>query len=234
MKKDIGLLQKDQFLSGGGEMGKLIRATDWSNTPLGDPANWPPSLRTMVSVLLNNPFGMYIAWGKEFTQIYNDGYRPILGTSKHPQALGLSTKETFAEVWDIIGPMFDGVMNGVRVGFPDFMLPLDRNGFIENCYFDFAYSPIRKEDGEIGGVLVTVIETTKKKKALDDLKESEERLQRKKNELEDALDELNPPKTDTTTKNNAIPITVPPKKTAIKKDSVNAILPDKNRPKIKK
>jgi len=191
LKKDIGLLQKDQFLSGGGEMGKLIRATDWSKTPLGDPANWPPSLRTMVSVLLNNPFGMYIAWGKEFTQIYNDGYRPILGTTKHPQALGISTKETFAEVWDIIGPMFDGVMNGVPVGFPDFMLPLDRNGFIENCYFDFAYSPIRKEDGEIGGVLVTVIETTKKKKALDDLKESEERLHRKKNELEDALDELN-------------------------------------------
>ncbi len=176
MKKDIDLPPKYQFLSGGGEMGKLIRNTDWSKTPLGEPKKWPQSLRTMVSVMLNNPFGMYIAWGKEYTQIYNDGYRPILGATKHPKALGISTKETFAEVWNIIGSMFDGVMNGIPVGFPDFMLPLDRNGFIENCYFDFAYSPIRKEDGEVGGVLVTVIETTDKKKALDDLKESEERF----------------------------------------------------------
>lgn len=124
-------------------MGKLIRDTDWSKTPLGAPENWPSGLRTMVSVVLNNPFGMYIAWGKEFTQIYNDGYRPILGVSKHPKALGISTKETFAEVWHIIGSMFDGVMKGEPIGFPDFMLPLDRNGFIENCYFDFAYSPIK-------------------------------------------------------------------------------------------
>ena len=177
MKKDSDLFSKHHFLSGGGEMGKLIRATDWSKTPLGDPENWPQSLRTMVSVVLNNPFGMYIAWGKEYTQIYNDGYRPILGATKHPHALGISTRETFAEIWHIIGSMFDGVMKGVPIGFPDFMLPLDRNGFIENCYFDFAYSPIKNDDGEVGGVLVTVIETTNKKKAIDDLKESEEKLQ---------------------------------------------------------
>ncbi|MEO9004807.1 MAG: PAS domain S-box protein [Ginsengibacter sp.] len=190
MKKDIIVDQKYPFLSGGGEMGKLIRAREWSKTPLGDPENWPQSLRTIVSVVLNNPFGMYIAWGKEYTQIYNDGYRPILGATKHPQALGISTRETFAEVWHIIGSMFKGVMNGVPVGFPDFMLPLDRNGFIENCYFDFSYSPIKNDDGEVGGVLVTVIETTNKKKALDDLKESEERLNRKKNELESVLAEI--------------------------------------------
>ncbi|MEO6869500.1 MAG: PAS domain S-box protein [Ginsengibacter sp.] len=190
MKKDIDLHPKYQFLFGGGEMGELIRAKDWTKTPLGDPENWPQSLRTIVSVVLNNPFGMYIAWGKEYTQIYNDGYRPILGSTKHPQALGISTRETFAEIWHIIESMFDGVMNGMPVGFPDLMLPLNRNGFIENCYFDFAYSPIKMDDGEIGGVLVTVIETTNKKKALDDLKESEERLQKKKIELENAVNEI--------------------------------------------
>jgi PAS domain S-box-containing protein len=190
LKTDIGLSAKYQFLSGGGEMGRLIRATDWRKTPLGEPESWPNSLRTMVSVVLNNPFGMYIAWGKEYTQIYNDGYRPILGASKHPQALGISTKKTFAEVWHIIGSMFDCVMDGEPIGFPDFMLPLDRNGFTENCYFDFAYSPIKNDDGQVGGVLVTVIETTNKKKALDDLKESEERLQKKKDELEKALNEI--------------------------------------------
>ncbi len=165
------------FFRGGGAMGKLIRAKDWASTPLGNPKNWPKSLQTMVSVMLENPFGMYIAWGKEYTQIYNDGYRPILGETKHPQALGISSKETFSEIWHIISSMFDGVMNGIPIGFPDFMLPLDRNGYIEKCYFDFAYSPIRLEDGKVGGVLVTVIETTNKKKAEDNLKESKNQLQ---------------------------------------------------------
>ncbi len=164
------------FLSGGGDMGKLIRATDWSKTSLGDPHSWPQSLKTMVSVILNNPFGMYIAWGDEFTQIYNDGYRPILGSGKHPAALGISTRETFQEIWHIIGSMFDGVMKGKAVGFPDFMLPLNRNGFVEECYFDFSYSPIYREDGVVGGVLVTVIETTEKRKAIDAFKEGEARF----------------------------------------------------------
>ncbi len=145
-------------------MGELIRAKDWSKTSLGDPSNWPQSLRTMVAMMLENPFGMYIAWGKEYSQLYNDGYRPILGANKHPSALGIGTHQTFSEIWHIIGPMFDGVMKGKAVGFPDFMLRLNRNGFEEECYFDFSYSPIRKDDGEVGGVLVTVIETTEKKK----------------------------------------------------------------------
>lgn len=164
------------FLSGGGEMGNLIRNTDWSKTPLGHPQTWPQSLRTMVGVMLDNPFGMYIAWGKDYIQLYNDGYRPILGASKHPQALGISTRETFSEIWPIIEPMFDGVMDRKPVGFPDFMLPLNRNGFVEECYFDFSYSPIRLENGQVGGVLVTVIETTSKKKAEDALRESERRF----------------------------------------------------------
>ncbi len=163
------------FFKGGGEMGELIRAKDWSKTPLGDPADWSQSLCTMVAVMLNNPFGMYIAWGSEYIQLYNDGYRPILGAVKHPQALGISTRETFSEIWHIIESMFDGVMNGQAVGFPDFMLPLNRNGFVEECYFDFSYSPILKNDGEVGGVLVTVIETTEKKKAVDALNESNTR-----------------------------------------------------------
>lgn len=165
------------FLSGGGEMGTLIRAKDWGSTALGDPSTWPQSLRTMVSVMLDNPFGMYIAWGTEYIQLYNDGYRPILGSTKHPGALGISTRETFTEIWHIIGPMFNDVMQGKAVGFPDFMLPLNRNGFTEECYFDFSYSPIRKENGEVGGVLVTVTETTNKKRAEDALIQSKEELE---------------------------------------------------------
>ncbi|MRX38034.1 PAS domain-containing protein [Flavobacterium sp. LC2016-23] len=164
------------FLAGGGEMGEQIRAKDWSKTSLGDPENWPHSLQTMVTVMLHNPFGMYIAWGENYTQLYNDGFRPILGSSKHPQALGISSEITFSEIWEIIGPMFTDVRNGKAIGFPDFMVPLNRNGFTEECYFDFSYSPIRKEDGEVGGILVTVIETTEKKKTAEALKESNTRF----------------------------------------------------------
>jgi PAS domain S-box-containing protein len=163
------------FLRGGGEMGELIRATDWSKTSLGDPANWPQSLCTMVAVMLDNPFGMYIAWGSEYIQLYNDGYRPILGATKHPHALGISTRETFSEIWNIVESMFDGVMKGKAVGVTDFMFLLNRYGYEEECYFDFSYSPIRKDNGEVGGVLVTVIETTQKKRATEALKESNKR-----------------------------------------------------------
>ncbi len=167
---------KHAFISGGGEMGRLIREKDWSKTPLGEPEFWPQSLRTMVSVMLENPFGMYIAWGKEFIQIYNDGYRPILGSSKHPEALGISTRETYAEIFPTVEPMFENAMKGIPVALSDFMLPLNRNGYIEKCYFDFSYSPIRKEDGEVGGVLVTILETTQRKKATEELEESESRF----------------------------------------------------------
>ncbi len=150
----------DEVLRGGGEMGALMRSIDWAATPLGPVHTWPQSLRTALSILLETGFPMYIAWGPEFIQFYNDGYRPILGSTKHPAAMGASTRETFAEIWDIIGPMFAGVMNGTPTTFVDFMLPLDRHGFVEECYFIYSYSPIRQESGDVGGVLVTVTETT--------------------------------------------------------------------------
>ncbi|HEX2164827.1 MAG TPA: hypothetical protein VHM02_12830, partial [Thermoanaerobaculia bacterium] len=139
-----------------------MRSIDWSRTAVGPVERWPQSLRTALSILLETGFPMYIAWGPEFTQFYNDGYRPILGATKHPAAMGIGTRETFAEIWDIIGPMFHGVMEGTPTTVVDFLLPLDRYGFVEECYFIFSYSPIRQEDGSVGGVLVTVTETTER------------------------------------------------------------------------
>jgi signal transduction histidine kinase len=152
----------DAVLSGGGEMGALMRTVDWARTPVGPVTTWPQSLRTALSILLESRFPMYVAWGPAFTQFYNDGYRPILGSTKHPMAMGRGTRETFAEIWHIIGPMFEGVMLGQAVGLDDFMLPLDRHGFSEECYFSLSYSPIRDESGGVGGVLVTVTETTER------------------------------------------------------------------------
>ncbi|MGZ3819174.1 MAG: hypothetical protein ACXVB6_01180, partial [Mucilaginibacter sp.] len=178
------------FLQGGGEMGKLIRSTDWAKTPIGSPDTWPEALRTSVSLMLNNLFPMYIAWGEEYTQLYNDGYRPILGATKHPKAMGISTKETFPEIWHIVGPMFAGVMQGEAVGFPNFMLPLERNGYVEDCYFDFCYSPIRYDDGRVGGVLVTVIEITEKYKAFQSLDKAKKELELSQAETKKERDRL--------------------------------------------
>lgn len=164
------------FLADGGEMGALIRAKDWSKTPLGNPESWPQSLCTIVSVVLNNPFGMYIAWGDDFTQIYNSSCSPILGSVMHPNALGNSARETFSDVWETIKPMFDDVMKGNAVSFPDYKITLNRNGYDEDCYFDFSYSPIKKENGEVGGILSTFIETTEKVKAAKELERSNARF----------------------------------------------------------
>jgi signal transduction histidine kinase len=151
----------DTVLARGGAMGAMMRAHDWTRTPVGPVETWPQSLRTALGILLDSSYPMYIAWGPSYTQFYNDGYRPILGSKKHPAALGASTRETFAEIWPFIGPMFDRVMTeGVPTFLEDQILPMDRHGYVEECYFTFCYSAIRGEGGGVGGVFVTVVETT--------------------------------------------------------------------------
>ncbi|MFM9849064.1 MAG: PAS domain S-box protein [Hyphomicrobiaceae bacterium] len=149
-----------RIFSGETEMARRMRAFDWSQTPLGPVAGWPQSLRTALGILLSSGYPMYIAWGREFIQFYNDAYRPILGQTKHP-ALGRSTPETFPEIWDFIGPMFNRVIaGGEATTLIDQLLPLDRNGYVEECYFTFSYSAVRDAQGGEGGVFVTVLETT--------------------------------------------------------------------------
>jgi PAS domain S-box-containing protein len=151
------------FLAGGGEMGAMMRAHDWSRSAIGPCEGWPQSLRTAAAILLNSGYPMYLAWGREFVQLYNDAYRPILGSTKHPAALGASTTETFAEIWDFIGPMFRRVMaTGEASTYIDQLLPMDRHGYVEECTFTFSYSAVRQEDGSVGGVFVTVLETTER------------------------------------------------------------------------
>ncbi|RIV21151.1 PAS domain-containing sensor histidine kinase [Fibrisoma montanum] len=146
---------------GGGKMGELIRAMDWAKTPVGPMETWPLSLRIIVQFMMDTSFGMYLAWGPELIQIYNDSYRPILGNEKHPNALGSSARDTFPEVWDWLEPIFDGVMQGQAYGAEDLLIPLNRNGYLEDCYFTFSYTPLRDETGQVRGILVPVTETTK-------------------------------------------------------------------------
>ena len=156
-----GTLRRERPFVAGGEMGDLMRELDWAATPVGRPGTWPQSLRTAISILLDSRFPMLALWGPELVQFYNDAFRPILGRNKHPAALGQRARACWSEIWDVIGPMFDGVMARDQATFAeDLLFFLDRNGYLEETYFTFCYSAIRDETSAPGGVLVTCVETT--------------------------------------------------------------------------
>ena len=149
------------FLAGGGEMGALMRAHDWQSTPLGPVENWPQSLRTSISTCLNCAFPILVWWGPQLVMLYNDEYRAILGSEKHPFAFGRPGREVWPEIWDVIGPMLTQVMtSGEATRSRDLLLVMDRHGYDEESYFSFSYSPIRDESGGIGGIFTPVLETT--------------------------------------------------------------------------
>ncbi len=150
------------FLAGPGEMAERMRSMDWSTTPLGPISLWPQSLKTSISICLASRFPIVMYWGPEYVVLYNDAYRTILG-SKHPWALGQTCRHCWAEIWETIGPMLDGVVkSGEATWSDDLRLLLQRRGYPEECYFSFSFSPIRVETGAVGGIFTAVIETTEK------------------------------------------------------------------------
>ena len=148
------------IFAGDGEMRIRCRAVDWSATPLGPVKGWPVSLRTTVSVVLAAPIGMILLWGPELVQIYNDHYRDVMG-DKHPGGLGQRNVECWPEVWDFTGPIYEGVLErGESFTFTDQPLVLKRHGAPDEGFFTLSYTPVPRDDGRVGGILVTVVETT--------------------------------------------------------------------------
>jgi PAS domain S-box-containing protein len=166
------------FLAGGGEMGALTRAYDWSASPLGAPETWPQSLRTAVRILLNTNHPMFIWWGPKLIQFYNDAYRQTMGPERHPSALGQGGRECWAEIWDVIGPQIEKVMGGGGATWNENQLiPVTRHGRLEQVYWTYGYSPIDEDDG-IGGVLVVCRDVTRDYLAAVALREREAELAR--------------------------------------------------------
>ena len=164
------------FLNGGGEMGALIRAHDWSNSSLGHPENWPQPLRTAIRLLLNTGHPMYVWWGPDLLCFYNDAYRRSIGPERHPGSLGRPAREVWAEIWDIIGPQIDHVMMGRGATWQEnALVPITRNGRLEEVYWTYSYGPIDDEAAPngIGGVLVVCTETTEqvlsRRRAIEDI-----------------------------------------------------------------
>jgi PAS domain S-box-containing protein len=166
------------FLAGSGEMGALTRAYDWSASQLGNPDTWPQSLRTALRILLNTNHPMFIWWGEELIQFYNDAYRQTMGPERHPSALGQRGGECWAEIWPIIGPQIEQVMSGGGATWHENQLvPVTRHGRLEQVYWTYGYSPIDEDDG-IGGVLVVCRDVTKDYLAAAALREREAELAR--------------------------------------------------------
>ena len=141
-------------------MGALVRAHDWSRTELGPIERWPQSLVTAVDVCLNSRFPMVVFWGPSLITIYNDGYRPSFG-AKHPRVLGAPAVTLWPDAWHLLGPMMRQVIDsGIPTWSEDQLLLVDRNGFPEETYWTFSYSPIRGERGAVEGVFTAVSETT--------------------------------------------------------------------------
>lgn len=155
--QDVGVPAAD------GEMRELFHRTDWAATPFGPVESWPPNLSSLVDVCLSSRFPMLICWGPDLLMLYNDGYRSLLGASKHPQAWGRSVRDVWPEVWDVIGPMLAGVVNGGPATWvEDELLVVDRNGYLEEAYFTWSYGAVHDDTGAVAGILNVATETSAK------------------------------------------------------------------------
>ncbi|HKO49240.1 MAG TPA: ATP-binding protein [Polyangiaceae bacterium] len=152
------------FFPGHGELPTLIRARDWASTGLGPPETWSPSLRTVLRLMLSSRYAMWMGWGPELTFFYNDAYAAQTLGAKHPWALGQPASAVWAEIWHLIGPRIAHVMQtGESTWDEGLQLFLERNGYPEETYHTFSYSPAPGDSsGEIGGLFCVVIEETER------------------------------------------------------------------------
>ena len=152
------------FLAGGGEMGSLMRAFDWSRSTIGAPETWGEPLRIVTRLMLNTGHPMFVFWGNDGACLYNDAYRQSIGSERHPTALGQPARQVWEEIWDVIGPQIEQVLaGGSATWHENQLLPITRHGQREDVYWTYSYSPIGDDTAlsGVGGVLVVCTETTK-------------------------------------------------------------------------
>ncbi|KAA8742061.1 PAS domain-containing protein [Pseudomonas koreensis] len=154
----------------------LIARTDWSRTPLGASGTWPQSLRTAVDIVIHSPMPMLLLWGPQLTQIYNNGFAMLAG-SKHPHAFGQPAHLIWPELQDFTDPIYRAVLQGQVRTYSERRFTLQRGGVESDFWLDLTYSPIRDEDTQVAGILVTAIETNERRRiALELQRRSEESL----------------------------------------------------------
>lgn len=143
----------------GGRTGALMKAHDWRNSTFGDPNDWSDQLKTLVSVILGSHQPMFLTWGAERCLLYNDAYAAVLG-GKHPSALGQPMAQVWWDIWDEIQPIMNRAYNGISTHMNEFPLLMNRNGYDEQTYFDFSYTPIKDGTNTVVGMFCACAETT--------------------------------------------------------------------------
>src|SRR5580693_2533600 len=162
MSPDGTNLLKSVF-AGSGEMATRMRELDWSTTALGPVEQWPQALRTCVRIVLDSAYPMNICWGPDYVNLYNDAYVPSMG-AKHPWGVGRSARDVVSELWEFVGPMFDRVVTQRQPfsGLADQLYPINRNSYLEEVYCALSVGPLPDDDGNVGGVLAILLETTER------------------------------------------------------------------------
>jgi signal transduction histidine kinase len=150
------------LFAGGGEMGARMRAFDWSSNALGPVGQWPQSLKTCVRIILTSRQPMFVWWGDSLINLYNDAYKAILG-GKHPEVLGQPASVVWREIWDQVGPRAQSAMR-LNEGTYDesLLLIMERNGYPEETYYTFSYSPVPNDQGGTGGILCANTDDTQR------------------------------------------------------------------------
>ena len=160
------------FLAGGGEMGERMRAGDWAATPLGPPERWPAALKTTLRLMLTSNSPMFIFWGNDLIMFYNDAVIPLIGSERHPHALGQRARECWQEAWHLVGTEVEQVMSGGgAVWHPERLVPITRQGRMEDVWWSYGYSPIEDEEG-IRGVLVLCNDVSEQRQQRENLRDS--------------------------------------------------------------
>ena len=168
----------DPQLGAGGAVGELIRGRDWSDTPLGPLEHWPPTLRTVLSVVLSATQPMFVAWGPEHRLLYNDRYAEVLG-ERHPDALGRPFLDVWWDIAEDLQPLFQRLLQGEAIYMDDLLVRLQRHSRTEEAHFAFSWTPVRTPDGRIAGLFCACNETSEQ--VLEDraLRKAEEELRQR-------------------------------------------------------
>ena len=160
--KKLEAMQSPAFLASGGEIGARMRAFDWSSTALGPPVEWPQSLKTIVRIMLDSRYAMWMLWGPQLTFFCNDAYLPTVGI-KRDWVLGARSDKVWEEIWPEIGPRIERVLHTGQATWDEgLLLFLGRSGYTEETYHTFSYSPVSDDAGVVAGMLCVVTEVTER------------------------------------------------------------------------
>ncbi len=179
---------ESELFANSGELGERVLAYEWAATPLGPLQAWPQSLQTLVSLILRARQPMFLAWGTDLRLLYNDAYSVVLG-SKHPRALGQPFATAWSDIWPQFKPLVERVIAGESLSFDNLPIRMQRNGYPEDTWFNFSYTPVQDEAGQVAGLFCVCVETTGKVLAERQLRATAAALAELNAELEERVDE---------------------------------------------